>query len=291
MAEVRYVTLLKETGAVGAKDWSRAADWEMSVTGMEPAGLEVRLVEGHSATTGQDGHAGPWEIELPGDETALVKIAEQTQSGWVFDSLTCSRDQQQSESLNPDSSTGGQVHAELGNITVGDNITCTFRNKQTPGTVTWEKVDGSGESNLLAASEWKLVGPEGDNSTTRAIKDCVEDSLDKCTGPDKNPSAGKFSVNDLPWGKYALTETKAPAGYLKTDKTFAFTITPNADSSGAATIEVSLGPVVNEQRTGPNLPLTGGMSAIAFLIVGGGLFVAAMARAGQLQRRRAAQTE
>lgn len=128
------------------------------------------------------------------------------------------------------------------------------------GSVEWTKVDDSGAK--LSGSEWELAGPylfnDGD---VLAITDCTADT---CAGPDADPEAGVFQIEDLPWGEYTLTETKAPAGYYLNSDPITFTI----GKEDPASLEVTLDPVENERRDPPALPLTGGMSRDFFMIVG-----------------------
>lgn len=165
-----------------------------------------------------------------------------------------------------------------GKITLanGANVTCTVKNASQTGSTTWTKTDESGHT--LKGSEWNLKGP-GSSGATVAVTDCVENSADKCTGPDRDPAAGKFNVTGLKWGDYTLTETKAPAGYLM-DST-ARTITIDGDH-----LAVNVGPITNAQAPGVHLPLTGGTGSDAFLIGGGVLLAGGAAAGGLLSWRR-----
>ena len=50
-------------------------------------------------------------------------------------------------------------------------------------------------------------------------------------GHDNNPAWGSLSIDNLAPGTYTLKETKAPDGYVKSDSTYTFTITPTAAGS------------------------------------------------------------
>lgn len=76
---------------------------------------------------------------------------------------------------------------------------------QEPRAVSWLKVDADDASVKLAGSEWTLANADG--SFNKSIVDNGENDVDA--------DAGELTVNDVPWGSYLLTETKAPADYEK----------------------------------------------------------------------------
>lgn len=158
-----------------------------------------------------------------------------------------------------------------------NTVTVTNKTLQKLGGVVWKKVDGS--SALLGGSEWLLTGP-GLPTEGLPIVDCVVTAPTDCTGPDKDPAAGQFQLVDLLWGDYTLVETKAPAGYQLHTTNHTFTI-------GSDTLALELPDIVNVPRTGPPLPLTGGLGADGFALVGGGLLAAAAAALLFMRRRRA----
>uniref|UniRef100_UPI0024145B01 MSCRAMM family protein n=1 Tax=Actinomyces minihominis TaxID=2002838 RepID=UPI0024145B01 len=151
-------------------------------------------------------------------------------------------------------------------------------NVRIPGKVSWQKVDESDRSKLLGGSEWQLVGPAGEESKIQGIEDCVASSAGDCSGLDKDPVAGKFKLEGLAWGDYTLTETKAPAGYVKSDCKYTFTIEA-ANAGKSVTLEpegsdCDLGDnnaIPNKQAEGPSLPLTGGASAFMIIAISLGL--------------------
>lgn len=138
-------------------------------------------------------------------------------------------------------------------------ITVTNKTKPVLGTVIWAKVDG--QDNLLNGSEWTITGPGFDDEL---IVDCTETP---CEGLDKDPIAGQFLLDELEWGDYTLTETKAPAGYYPIGAPIEFTIGANGDVQ----LNVNLGNIKNEQIDGPSLPLTGGLGRDFFVITGLGI--------------------
>lgn len=83
--------------------------------------------------------------------------------------------------------------------------------------LSWKKVNGANAAELLVGSEWSLmpVVPEGApmpaGEWPRKIVDCTEGA--SC-GEDRDPAAGKFTLEGIPWGTYDLVETKAPSGFV-----------------------------------------------------------------------------
>lgn len=107
--------------------------------------------------------------------------------------------------------------------------TADFRN--TPTEVAWQKIDAS-TSDLLPNSEW-TIQQIGDNDQPLegkkwSLTDCT--NANQCqpsannTPRDVDPAEGKFKVQGLTKGKYRLTESKAPDGYVETDTVYEFLI-------------------------------------------------------------------
>ena len=90
------------------------------------------------------------------------------------------------------------------------NIKCTLTNTPRKASVAWSKVDDSTPAQPVSGSQWKITGPF---ETNLHITDCVADSAQECDGPDKDPAAGEFKVENLNFGEYTLSETSAPEGY------------------------------------------------------------------------------
>ena len=96
------------------------------------------------------------------------------------------------------------------------------------------------------------------------------------------PADGKFLVEGLDAGAYKLTETNPPAGYNKLKDPIAFTITASiaTDGTHAGTATVtyntsSTGTIKVENKTGSELPSTGGMGTTVLYVLGGILVVGA----------------
>ena len=85
-----------------------------------------------------------------------------------------------------------------------------------------------------------------------------------------DPLAGQFELEDLAWGSYTVTETKAPPGYIGGVE-FTFTV----DAQNAGTV-IDKGDFENEQQPGVALPLTGGLGSDIFNIAGVGIALLAL---------------
>ncbi len=155
-------------------------------------------------------------------------------------------------------------------------ITVTNKSEQVPGSVIWNKVDGSTK---LAGSEWLLKGP-GQPDEGTPVTDCVAQLASSCIGPDQDPLAGQFKLEYLLWGEYELVETKAPSGYQ-------LDTTPHRFEVGKeGVIELNLGNIANVPVVPPTIPLTGGLGRDAFLIAGASAVLLGAAGVVWAQHRR-----
>ena len=117
--------------------------------------------------------------------------------------------------------------------------------------------------------------PAPTSGPTVPVTDCT---TTPCEGPDMDPVAGQFKIENLEWGGYTLTETKAPPGY-QVGSSASFTIGAGDD------LNITLASIVNTKVTGPTLPMTGGQSAALFTILGGGLLAGALALTAMNRRK------
>ena len=104
------------------------------------------------------------------------------------------------------------------------------------GTVTWTKTDAA-TGDILTGSEWTLRRVTDENGT--AVSDepiTVSDNGET----DTDARGGVLTVDDLAWGDWLLTETKAPAGHDPLGRPVAFTI-------DQAHTTVNLGDVANSR--------------------------------------------
>lgn len=202
-------------------------------------------------------------------------------------------------------------HFDIGNIA----------NTRTLGTVTWQKVGSDDETKPLAGSQWRLVQKTAYDTAkgvyvelttlqTYDVIDCTasgsqspcgtgagtgEDSEN--TWNDSDSEAGKFKLEQLPWGEYTLMETNAPRGYTPKAEEIAFTVGPtkagqanasqdktSSEPTQSISLTIDLGSVVNQKTViATAIPMTGGdWTGRDILAVGGGLAllagICAMAR-------------
>lgn len=175
---------------------------------------------------------------------------------------------------------GFELSAEGKTTTAGKFLTTSgadsvhlgkFENTAITGVLMWQKVgqpyvDQPDTVVLLGESEWELVPVSGNvgevNGKPMKIEDCVAESESGCAGLDKDPTAGKFAVKDLPLGWYRLVETKAPLGFLK-DETEHYVEITNEKRT------VEIGQIKNELVDTQTLPKTGGMGVLPLIVLGG----------------------
>ncbi|MBF9668832.1 hypothetical protein IHV05_02720 [Bifidobacterium dentium] len=159
-----------------------------------------------------------------------------------------------------------------------DGVTEVTENKvpndRTKGSVIWYKTDstkdGYGDDARLKGSEWSLTQTKdwkgsdiaADKRTAIAVTDCISDTGCSAASKDQAKEAGKFLVQNLDWGTYELVETKAPAGFRKSETTYTFVI--DKDHTGTAEIQIKNGTdpvtgniITNTPITVNSLPFTG----------------------------------
>lgn len=169
-------------------------------------------------------------------------------------------------------------------------VTCTVVNTAKPASLTWQKVDEHNRSKYLGGSEWTLQGPGTDGESVKVTDNGAASGdpkqladMDTTSG---NNGEGYLRVDDLKWGEYTLTETKAPANYhLPTGSaaTHAVSVLPDAKTNTDVEFVKDAGSITNERITVSALPLTGGMTDRQWLFVGGvvgGLAVLLIGAAG-----------
>ncbi|WP_166820924.1 SpaA isopeptide-forming pilin-related protein [Brevibacterium limosum] len=238
------LTLVKKVDNTAAAGTAKDTDWTLKAEG--------DAASGDKTIEGKTGSEPVTKAKVKAGKYALSETG--TPKGYEASDWACAP-----------TSGSGVVTSDKSSVTLknGDDVACTITNTAKTGAVTWGKTDEAG--NALEGSVWTLTDPDGKSTE---IEDCTAASADKCAGPDKDPAAGKFSVDRLKWGKHTLVEKKAPAGYILDDTPHTFTV------SGSA-LDKSLGSFTNEQKPPMALPLTGGTGSQIYLIGGAALLAAA----------------
>jgi len=202
-----------------------------------------------------------------------VKITEGAQATWVLTGATCKN----AANTTVGTLSGSAYTIPASEIIAGAVITCDYTNSPYLGTVTWSKVDAGSTTTLLKGSEWTLTGPSYPTPGA-TVSDCVGASSAACTGLDKDPGAGSFSVASVAYGAYTLVEKTSPYGFQLDGTPHPFSITTDGST-------VAVGAISNKRVLVPAIPLTGGPSADNFLITGAVLLALAAAAAWRQRRR------
>ncbi|WP_169331221.1 SpaA isopeptide-forming pilin-related protein [Alloscardovia criceti] len=163
-----------------------------------------------------------------------------------------------------------------------DTVTSDGKVVNYPNTYTIEWRKGNESNQLIAGARWQITG--GPFTTPLEVVDCVVSDTSDCAGQavdadyyDTDTRDGIISIK-LPLGNYTLKEIQAPDGYLLSDATYDFTVTPQGGVINNGNR------IINKRIPVPNIPLTGGLGSDMFLIVGG-VFVA-IAGAFEIVRRK-----
>ncbi len=127
------------------------------------------------------------------------------------------------------------------------------------------KNDGTEAINLV-----KLTGVGNENTYRVAKADETATAITEIT----TDTTGKFTIQGLDSDTYYLTEKEAPKGYNKLKDPIAITI-DNAGNVKLGETTVENGEVQVENKTGAEMPSTGGIGTTVFYVVGGILAVGA----------------
>ena len=240
------LTLVKEVDNKAATGTAKDTDWTLKAVG--------DAASGNKTIEGKTGSKDVTKAKLKAGKYALSEAGDQ--KGYEASDWVCKP-----------TSGSGTVTSDKSSVTLktGDAVTCTITNTAKTGVVTWDKTDESGTA--LKGSVWTLRGPNGSEVI---VEDCTAASADRCTGLDKDPAAGKFSVDGLKWGDYTLIEKSAPSGFVLDQTPHTFTV--NGSDKG---LKQSLGTFENVQKPPVALPLTGGTGSQIFIIGGAALLAAA----------------
>lgn len=224
------------------------------------AGTDTLITTGATPAAGTDG-----TVTTP--DTGLVVWSELKDGRYLIE-----------ETAAP----SGYIRAEapLAVTISGTDVTATLKNEPIRATLTFEKraktSDAPGSGALLSGAKWTLSGPtagDGQPGPVLEFADCVATDPAGCSDQtDTDPRAGVVTVTDLTVGTYTLQEVSAPSGYILDATPHEITL----DSQEPYTL-VGADAILNEQRTAPALPLTGGLGRDSFLIAGAGVLFGGLA--------------
>ncbi|WP_126030473.1 SpaA isopeptide-forming pilin-related protein [Bifidobacterium callimiconis] len=296
----------------GKLEWTKTDDRNNPIAGSQwtltgPNGLKYENVTDCTKSGTCSSDAGADTNDAEGKFALDIKLTN-ADGSWVFPdgNYTLTETQAPDKYWKTDRTYTFTLGTDAsGNRTVAwnDGVTGEFANK--PTRFAWSKVDKDSAATLLGGSEWTITQLEDASGKavsgkSWAVVDCQPGS---CITPqnglaDTDTTKGGLAVEKLLPGKYQLSETKAPDGYAKTDKTFDFTIgTTEKDSSltlsGSDLVTGNGAPAnaIGNARMISVLPFTGGWSARSWLIAGGALAGAAAlvtAIVAEYRRRKAA---
>lgn len=244
-----FLTLVKEIQEPIFDPEAHPSQWELSAQSAD------------TSLVGITDSAAVTKVQVPHGNYALTESLRsefaQKSAGYRQAELTC---------VDVSGANERNVSVQNGSVAVGigTDVVCTFVNETLPGSISWTKV-ATGSGDPLSGSEWNLVGPTH------------PDGVD-VTGNDD----GEFLVENLMWGTYTATETRAPVGYVR-DAEFTAVVGPES-------LRHEAGNINNDQQDPLTIPLTGGYGSHLYWIGGGILAFLALAIAFWKFRRGAAHT-
>lgn len=261
--ETAALTLVKEV--VGGN--AIPSDWNLIADPSDPA-------SGLAAVTVTGSAEGVTERVRPGMAYTLSESVGP--DGYIAGSWSCTEPDANGEPV----AFGGVAGSEV-TLDATDNVTCKIVNTAQLGAVSWMKVDETEARSPLANSQWTLKGAGIADPNGATVTDCTSVPCGSGEFDDQDSAAGQFSIKGLAWGDYTLTETKAPAGYVRKPDPISFTV-------DGTHLSISLDPVANTPIPGPTIPLTGGLGRDFFLIAGLGVFMLGLGAAAtaRIKRRR-----
>lgn len=237
-------------------------------------------------TTYQDADAQDGVISLKGLPVGTYKLKET-----VAPTLYQLADTEYTFTVTTDASTAVKIDGSFADVNGNGN---KILNNGMTGTVTWKKTDEKGKE--LDGSEWQLILYPDYAPTTKSYTKTVIDwvgapsATNTCAGQwncDVNPGKGEITLKNLPWGKYELKETKAPAGHQLATDTYTFIIVraSQSDPMDRTLLNIDWGSIENETST-TSLPLTGGEWTPRNVVIAGLIVLGVAAVSYGIARRR-----
>ncbi|NDR53174.1 CshA/CshB family fibrillar adhesin-related protein [Actinomyces sp. 565] len=220
---------------------------------------QLRLVKEVSNNYGGTATAADWDLTAKTGNTTLTYTSGQTRyvsagdyalaeaaktdaanAGYELESLACT---QGAVGPTPPTTTVAGVSKDNPRVTTANATltVCTFTNADQPGSITWHKVDDSGQD--LEGTEWALTGPGVPEGTI------VTDCTGRCSNQpftDQDAAASHFKLTDLAWGTYTLTEHAVPTGYQLDETPIQIVVGPDSEDG----LDVDHGDIKNKRVTG-----------------------------------------
>lgn len=196
-----------------------------------------------------------------------------------------------SATLNENAVVGGDGNSNESKLTYGENNDLTTTPSETK-TYTWSfdvlKYANGDESKVLSDAKFVLLNSEKSKVATIVNGKLTGWAVVPTAAQDgtiawpKNTTLttganGKISIAGLDADTYYLREIEAPAGYNKLTDDVKVEIKPteSADSNGQATLNLKEVIAKVENKSGSELPSTGGMGTTLLYVIGGILVVSA----------------
>lgn len=237
------VTINKAVREFGQDTPEAASGWTVNAVPTPTIG-EVTRSPNASQQTDQAGQAD-WTLNFSTPlSRATVNVSETQQPGYEFESGQCTITRSVGDPIEVE--LDSEAATALTGVGPGDQVDCTYVNRQIPGAIHWEKITDDDPAEHIGGSTWTVKGP-GPNGPTITVEDCIGDAAADCAAAtDKDHRAGYLRVVDLAWGTYTITETQAPDGFELGDvTTWQVTITAGNAEAGA-----TIDPVVNARLVG-----------------------------------------
>lgn len=192
-----------------------------------------------------------------------------------------------SATLNEDAVVGGEGNPNTVVLQYGDKAHPTNTPPSTTTTYTWDmnvvKFTKNGEEEVKLADATFKLSTDADGKDVLKFHTLGGNKYEVCADANCNKehkteittdTTGAFYIEGLDSGTYYLTETAAPAGYNKLAAPVTVVIESDGDvTDGKAVLEQDT--VKVENKSGTELPSTGGMGTTLLYVVGGVLFVGA----------------
>lgn len=192
-----------------------------------------------------------------------------------------------SATLNEDAVVGLDGNPNEVILKYGDETQPSWTPKDETITYTWDmdvlKYGNGDKTNVLAGATFKLSTDEAGENVLKfhALENntyqvCADDDCDKTHVTEiTTDKTGAFTIVGLDADTYYLTETAAPAGYNKLADPITVVVTGATENEeGQLTYTTATAEI--ENKSGAELPSTGGMGTTLFYLIGGILVLLAV---------------